>query len=331
MLHTPVSKISLPTKKAGLTTACTRLLCLLLLLGLTSLRAQAAERLTSIFGTVWNDANANHILDANESFVGSVTVTLYDAQGKVYDTTTTDGDVGFYGFLGIPAGVYTVVETVPVGWSASNALPGGGFDANNNPIVGGGTVFVNDTTLKVNATVDQASYVNNDFLITLLPSATFVKTDSTTQGSWKGVYGSQGYNVIGDTTSYPAYADVSVIGNAAYTWAGSTSDARCLVKANASDRIASCWYSDGAFTLDVNLTDGNAHQVSLQLMDWENASRCERITILDAATHAVLDTQNASAFALNSKYLVWNLTGHVLIQISWICGSNAVLSGIFFD
>ena len=34
-------------------------------------------------------------------------------------------------------------------------------------------------------------------------SATFVKTDSTTQGNWKSVYGSNGYNVIDDTTSYP--------------------------------------------------------------------------------------------------------------------------------
>ena len=30
-----------------------------------------------------------------------------------------------------------------------------------------------------------------------------------TQGNWIGAYGSQGYNVIGNATSYPAYATVT--------------------------------------------------------------------------------------------------------------------------
>jgi hypothetical protein len=162
-------------------------------------------------------------------------------------------------------------------------------------------------------------------------SATFVKTDTTTQGNWKGVYGSQGYNVIGDTTNYPAYAVVTPNGTQSFTWAASTPDARALIKANASDHIASCWYKDGTFTIDVNLTDGNTHQVALQLLDWEKANRAERIDILDAGSNAVLDTQNASGFAAGSQYLVWNLRGHVLIKFTRTAGSNAVLSGLFFN
>jgi hypothetical protein len=34
-------------------------------------------------------------------------------------------------------------------------------------------------------------------------SATFVTTDTATQGNWKGVYGSDGYSVINDAASYP--------------------------------------------------------------------------------------------------------------------------------
>ena len=33
-------------------------------------------------------------------------------------------------------------------------------------------------------------------------SASFIKSDSTTQGNWIGTYGTQGYNIIGDATSY---------------------------------------------------------------------------------------------------------------------------------
>ena len=39
--------------------------------------------------------------------------------------------------------------------------------------------------------------------------ATLVGRDTTTQGNWIGTYGSQGYNIIGNTTSYPGYATVT--------------------------------------------------------------------------------------------------------------------------
>src|SRR5262249_38061385 len=52
----------------------------------------------------------------------------------------------------------------------------------------------------------------------LLSSAAFVGTDTTTQGSWQGAYGAQGYNVVGDAVSYPSYAQVSVSGASTYVW-----------------------------------------------------------------------------------------------------------------
>ncbi|MDT4896290.1 MAG: hypothetical protein QOH25_1367, partial [Acidobacteriota bacterium] len=52
-------------------------------------------------------------------------------------------------------------------------------------------------------------------------SATYVRTDTTTQGNWKGTYGAEGYNVINDLVSYPAYAQVTPSGNLSYTWAAS--------------------------------------------------------------------------------------------------------------
>ena len=49
----------------------------------------------------------------------------------------------------------------------------------------------------------------SDF-ISATTTATFVGQDNTTQGNWKGVYGADGHNVIGDAQNYPAYAQVSV-------------------------------------------------------------------------------------------------------------------------
>src|SRR6185312_11157978 len=83
-----------------------------------------------------------------------------------------------------------------------------------------------------------------------------------------------------------------------------------------------------SFTFDVNLADGNAHQVALYAVDFENFGRSETIKILNATNNAVLDTRSITGF-VNGVYEVWTLTGHVLIQVTNNSG-NAVVSGLFF-
>jgi VCBS repeat-containing protein len=168
-----------------------------------------------------------------------------------------------------------------------------------------------------------------------LSAVTFVATDATTQGGWRGVYGAQGYNVVADTTSYPAYAQVAVSGAGTYTWAGSTTDARALQKAsNPNDRIAATWYSFTSFTIDVNFTDGAQHRIGLYLLDWDSylGGRSERLDVLDAATGAVLDTRSVSNFSAG-LYLTWNLKGHAQVRVTNTgpSGNTCVASGLFFD
>jgi hypothetical protein len=164
-------------------------------------------------------------------------------------------------------------------------------------------------------------------------TATFLKSDTTTSGTWKGVYGTEGANVISDTASYPAYVAVTPASNLAYTWFTSTTDPRAPQKVSSpADRIASCWYSYSAFTLDVKFSDSNSHQVALYLLDFDdyNGPRAERVDLLDAATNAVLETRSVSGFH-SGQYLVWNLSGHVVFRITNTnAASNAVVSGIFF-
>jgi hypothetical protein len=102
---------------------------------------------------------------------------------------------------------------------------------------------------------------------------------------------------------------------------------------NLSDRIAGTWYTNGvsSFTIDVNLTDGNSHQVALYALDWDSSSRAETIKVLDAGTGAVLDTRVLGAGSVhNGEYLVWNIKGHVEFEVDYNGGYNAVISGIFF-
>jgi hypothetical protein len=79
----------------------------------------------------------------------------------------------------------------------------------------------------------------------------------------------------------------------------------------------------------VNLTDSNPHQFSLYAVDWDLNGRTETIQVVDANTNAILDTRTLSNFS-NGVYLVWNLSGHVRINVIWAGGVNAIVNGVFF-
>lgn len=164
-------------------------------------------------------------------------------------------------------------------------------------------------------------------------AASFVQADTTTQGSWFGVYGSSGYALANDATALPSYAQVVVAGQENYTWEASTTDLRALQRPERTDRIAATWYTESVtnFTIDVNITDGALHQVALYSLDWSGGNtRTQRVDVLNATTGAVLDTRTVTAFA-NGQYLVWTIGGHVTLRVTNTGPSNAVVSGLFFD
>jgi uncharacterized protein with FMN-binding domain len=160
-------------------------------------------------------------------------------------------------------------------------------------------------------------------------TAGFVKTDSTTQGTWKVVYGADGSAIANDSTNYPAYAQVTVNAQFATTWSASTADARALQKYATGDRIASQWGAWSSFTIDVSITDGKVHQVALYCLDWDQDGRSERIDVLDAASGEVLDSRVVSGFT-NGVYLLWNISGHITFRVTLTGLVNTAVSGLFF-
>jgi TIR domain len=177
--------------------------------------------------------------------------------------------------------------------------------------------------------------------------AAFVGLDAATGGSWRGAYGSQGYVLAPNDGTYPygnipGYAILNVSQAATYVWTGSTSEPQAVQKPGASDRIAACWYSGGAFTLDLGITDGQTHQIAFYFLDWDGygapAGRVERVDAQNATTGATLDSRslgqpsgdpNPADRFTGGKYLVWNVRGHVRFTVTNL-NSNAVLSGVFF-
>lgn len=170
-------------------------------------------------------------------------------------------------------------------------------------------------------------------------SATFLGTDTTTQGNWTTGYGSQGYSIIGDTANIPAWASLTTTGNSSVIWANPTADTRALIKAsNTSSRIAACWYTTpsntaGAqYAINLNLNDGQVHRVALYALNWDNLNRNEIFEVINTSTGAILDTRSLSSF-YGGVYLNWNASGQISIRVKNTSSTNinAVISGVFID
>ena len=126
--------------------------------------------------------------------------------------------------------------------------------------------------------------------------ATFVGSDSATQGNWKNKYGADGYSIAGDKQSLASYDPTFFQNGTSYTWNPTTSDPRALQKASGSGALAATWYGNRTLTLNVNCTDTNSHQLALYALDWDNGGRSETIQITDTNTQTVLEHENHFQF-----------------------------------
>ncbi len=161
-------------------------------------------------------------------------------------------------------------------------------------------------------------------------SATFLQKDTTTQGTWMGTYGAQGYEIVSGPVSLPSGDTITPAGQSIYTWTTTSTDPRALQVPGSSNRVAAVWYASTSFTVAVNLGDGLAHNLELYFDDWDSKGRAETVQLSDAGTGKVLDTETISAFT-SGVYLDWKVSGNLLITITRTAGANAVLNGLFLD
>jgi hypothetical protein len=161
-------------------------------------------------------------------------------------------------------------------------------------------------------------------------SAQFLGLNTKQRGNWKGKVGSEGYSIVGDAQNLPTYVTMNVTGKSDWNWQYSTSDNRALQRAENFSRVAACWFSPTTFDVDLNFTDGNAHQVSFYSFDCDRAIRKQKIDIIDFNTGQVLRSTSLNGFS-NGVYASYKLSGHVIVRFTRLSSHNAVVSGIFFD
>ena len=161
-------------------------------------------------------------------------------------------------------------------------------------------------------------------------SASYVKTDTATEGNWIGTYGSQGYDIVGGPSSEPSYVTVTPEAESTCMWTSTSSQEQALEIPNSSNRLAACWFSSNVFTINVDFTDGNTHALALYALDYDDLGRSEQIQIQNASTGAVSELSSISNFA-NGVYLQWDVSGDVVITVTCTAGKNAVIGGLFID
>jgi hypothetical protein len=266
------------------------------------------------------------------SGVGSAAYTLTIVPApSIASLSLTSGSVGtavtisgsnFGSSEGSSTVTFNGTTAIPTSWSATSIVA---------PVPAGAT------TGNVVVTVSGMSSNGIDFTVTggaTSPAVAFIGFDTGTQGNWQGKYGSDAYFIAsGPQSSGLSYGTFAVQNDLLWTWAASTTDPRALTVPGGSTGIASCWYNNPAFSFDINLTDGNTHQIALYAVDWDVRQRAETIQIVDANNSSnVLSTQSISSFS-GGTYLVWSVSGHVIINVTLNSGSgpNAVISGVFFS
>jgi hypothetical protein len=162
-------------------------------------------------------------------------------------------------------------------------------------------------------------------------AASYLGSDTATQGNWTGNYGADGQLVANGLTNVPSYAGVNLTGANTWTWVTATTDVRALqTSSGSSSRFASTYYAASVFTIDVNITDSNPHKISFYLCDWELNGRAETISIVNATSKADLDTRTFSSFG-GGVYEIWSIKGHVQIQVTRSAGVNGIVNAIFFS
>jgi hypothetical protein len=310
-------------------------------------------------------ADGYNIVDAPPRYPSYATVTASGYSGYVWSGNTTDprglqnpnGSGGRIAAAWYSSTSFTVtidltdgqahdIALYAVDWDdhgrsekiqITNASTGAVLDTETLSSFTGGAYEVwtisGDVKITITELAGGNALLNGLFFGTPIPqaTATFVHEDTTTQGTWMGTYGADGYNIVDAPPRYPSYATVTASGYSGYVWSGNTTDPRGLQNPNGSGgRIAAAWYSSTSFTVTIDLTDGQAHDIALYAVDWDDHGRSEKIQITNASTGAVLDTETLSSFT-GGAYEVWTISGDVKITITELTGGNALLNGLFFD
>lgn len=154
----------------------------------------------------------------------------------------------------------------------------------------------------------------------------FLGVDSLTQGSWKGVYGTEGYDIAGADCKLPGYIQLNYTPDEIFCWGDKIDDKRALQRfindGNTSvTRIASAHSRYGTVTMTVDV--GNQYrQLAIYFLDWNTNYEMPIYIPETEQKFTVKDFKNG-------KYLLFKIKGRITFIVGNERQSN--IAGVFFD
>src|SRR4051812_24942976 len=150
-------------------------------------------------------------------------------------------------------------------------------------------------------------------------SVTFLQTDTTTLGNWKGVYGQDGNVIAQHSVLAPSYSSFNTAGAInLYLKDIWSSDPRALLKQyysyTPSERVESYFHTVTSMDFLITSTDGQSHRIALYFADYERTGRSVTVQALDSGSNAVLDSRQLTNYQAGI-YLVYNYSGNVTFRI----------------
>ncbi len=174
--------------------------------------------------------------------------------------------------------------------------------------------------------------------------------DTTTQGNWIGVYGSQGYILNGylgagtpalnanDVSSLPSYVSSYAYSSNASQYVWTTTDPPSTTKDlqnpadPTGDRTAAVGYSGSNWSLTLDLSHAENFQLAVYAMDYDQYGGGRGITISVGSASATINGSNGYPQGDYAVFDVKAPAGPLTINFENLnLNSNAVISGVFFD
>ena len=157
-------------------------------------------------------------------------------------------------------------------------------------------------------------------------------TDSATEGAWPNKYGTNGYDMVAFRLRQPSFPPMQH-----FLSRDLTHGLGCLVRTTygryeyrgGSGGIAAAWYHLG-FQFNLTFTDGATHQLGWYAVDWTTRGGRKQYRSPMPTTGTILDSRSIASF-VNGTYLVWDISGSVVIKVIGTSGPNGVVSAVFFD
>lgn len=169
--------------------------------------------------------------------------------------------------------------------------------------------------------------------------------DTASRGSWVGVYGADGYVLLGfegpssgsfstDRTNLPSYITNYSTTYGRWLWVKASADTRALQDpTNTTTRNAGCGYGGGTQTITFTPNQTKVVKLGIYSVDWDSQGRSHTISFSGAG---LTGSDSVSSFG-NGQWNVYTVTltagTPVVISVTYVAGTqgNAVISAVTFD